>query len=145
MSDGVRSTYEALDEEYPGQWAHRLIPAEPNSKACLQTSWGRLADGRSAAGDRSRHLISMAEHVDRGGNLGFAAPSGVVILDADDAASAAALSRAGGISKPSPRADGGAHIFFSLPEGAKLTNSVHLDLGDGIRADVRTHGAMVLV
>ena len=145
MVDGVASTYEALDEEYPGAWAHRLIPAEPHSKACRQTSWGRLADGRSATGDRSRHLASMAQHVDRGGNLGFAAPSGVVILDADDAASAAALTRAGGISKPSPRADGGAHIFFSLPDGAEITNTCELDLGNGIKADVRGHGAMVLV
>jgi hypothetical protein len=87
----------------------------------------------------------MAEHVDRGGNLGFATPPEVVILDADDAASAASLSHAGGISKPSPRANGGAHIFFSLPEGTKLTNTVELDLGNGIKADVRGHGAMVLV
>jgi hypothetical protein len=69
----------------------------------------------------------------------------VVILDADDATSAAALSAAGGVSKPSPRAGGGAHIFFSLPNGTKIKNTVELDLGNGIRADVRGHGAMVLV
>jgi hypothetical protein len=60
MVEGVVSTCETLDAECPGAWARRFIPAEPNSKACRETTWGRLTE--------------------------CAAPSGVVILDADEVA-----------------------------------------------------------
>ena len=129
-----------LLELYPARWANLLVLLEQREKRPIESGWNAAAMGRwEANGDPGPRLAEVVAHLEQGGNLGLAAPPGFVVLDADNARSAAWLSEAMP-DAPRQRTAKGAHFVARLPAGVTLSQTVKLALGDGVSCDLRTAG-----
>ncbi len=152
-------TREMLDELYPGRWAQRLVPlcsrddahqhggqtCKSPGKVPVERGWPFQADRlyRSDS-ERDSHLTRIADHVDRGGNVGLALPRSVVALDADTEEAAAWLDTALP-DAPYQQTQRGAHFLVSIPDGAVLKNRTKVEIAESIEADIRGHGSQIVV
>ena len=84
-------------------------------------------------------LAAIAEHVDRGGNVGWAIPPGVLVLDADNEESAAWVAETFP-DAPRQRTRNGCHVVVKEPKGIDLRQVTQLEIVDGITVDLRTSG-----
>ena len=134
------SCAERLRELYPAKSGTTLIRLRSRSKAPLDSGWNLQAvENFTNQIDPGPVVDSVAAHVDRGGNVGWAIPPGILVLDADTPESAAWLSETFP-DAPRQRTSKGCHVVVLEPKGVDLRQVTQLEIVDGITVDLRTSG-----
>ncbi len=141
-----------LNELYPGEWPYQLIAvSSPSSskknagKSPLNKNWTKIPQMRKKRGDSPKSVISsIANHVAKGGNIGLVVPMWVIVLDADDAVSAAYIKALSEFA-PVQRTSRGAHVMFRLPAGMTVTNRTGVEIAAGVTVDIRAAGSQIVV
>lgn len=151
--DAAREMHAELDRLYPGALALLLLPlcrpsphehrgAECNhvGKVPVEGGWNAAALARFSAGTwRDERLREIAHHLAGGGNVGWAVPLGVVVLDADTHEAAAAL-LAAVPEAPFQRTSKGAHVVLAVPPEITLMAETDIEIAAGLVVDVRAAG-----
>lgn len=136
----AESTEDRLRELYPGRMGTVLVRLQPREKKPLDLGWNRqAAENWSNQIDPAPVLSSIAAHVDAGGNVGWAVPPGLLVLDADDAQSASWLVEALP-DAPRQRSSKGVHVVVRAPAGVDLRQITAFEIVEGVRVDLRTPG-----
>lgn len=140
MAEPAESTADRLRELYPGRMGTVLVRLQAREKKPIDAGWNRqAAENWMNQIDPAPVLASIAEHIDAGGNVGWAIPPGLLVLDADDATSAGwiveALPEA-----PRQRSRKGCHVVVQAPRGVDLRQVTSFEIVEGVRVDLRTPG-----
>lgn len=144
-NDALSHVMARLLEAYPGKWGNCLIRVEERGKRPLDKGWNRSARDRfESSRDPGPHLVEMADHLARDGNLGLALPLVALVLDADTEQDAAALES---LLPDAPRQNTkkGAHFVLRAPGGIKIPQLTKVLLGEGVKADLRVGGRGFIV
>lgn len=155
---------EMLDTLYPGRLAlllvrvcsptiaHRHRDRDGAESDCtspgkrpLGSKWNIEAGERWRVGaDRDAHLDAMAQHLERGGNIGWAVPPGALALDADTTDAVRALEVMAPDAPMQETAKGG-HFIVRVPTDLELGAKVRAEIAPGIYIDARTAGRSQIV
>lgn len=136
----AESTEDRLRELYPGRMGTVLVRLQPHEKKPIDMGWNKqAAENWSNQIDPAPVLSSIASHIDAGGNVGWAIPPGLLVLDADDAQSAAWVTEALP-DAPRQRSRKGVHVVVRAPKGVDLRQLTAFEIVEGIRVDLRTPG-----
>jgi hypothetical protein len=136
----AESTEDRLRELYPGRMGTVLVRLQSHDKKPIDQGWNRqAAENWSNQIDPAPVLASLAEHIDAGGNVGWAIPPGILVLDADDATSAAWITQALP-DAPRQRSRKGVHVVVRAPAGVDLRQVTAFEIVEGVRVDLRTPG-----
>jgi len=142
---------EIIDAHYPGATALGLLPlcgphcgghsGDPcgaPGKRPLDARWQGAAAQRWADTDTDAESwrARIADHVARGGNVGWCPPAGVLVLDADTPESVAYLEHA---LPDAPVQDTarGAHYVVRVPVDLALRARSGVEIAPGVRVDLR--------
>ncbi len=140
-----------------GEWVFYLIRLSgPGAKTPapgkrpLDKSWTKLPAERKANAVDIECIASELEyHLEGGGNIGFAVPKEVIVLDFDandDLVSALDALHLLNIHPPVQKSSRGGHIVFKLdPSDAKGIKSTTKAQVDGITVDIRKSGSQIVV
>lgn len=140
MAEPAESTADRLRELYPGRMGTVLIRLQTRGKKPIDAGWNRqAAEHWSNQIDPGPVLAAVAEHIDAGGNVGWAIPPGLLVLDADDATSAAWIVEALP-DAPRQRSRKGCHVVVQAPPGVDLRQVTSFEIVEGVRVDLRTPG-----
>lgn len=140
MAVPAEDTLERLRELYPGRMGTVLVRLARRDKRPLDQGWNRQAEEAwSNQIDPTPILASIAEHIDAGGNVGWAVPPGLLVLDADDETSAGWLAQALP-DAPRQRSKKGAHFVVQAPAGVDFRQVTGFEIVDGVRVDLRIPG-----
>ncbi len=134
------SCEDRLRELYPGLVGTTLIRLRSRDKRPLDSEWNtRATENYVNKIDPSEIVAAVARHLDEGGNVGWAIPPGVLVLDADNATSAEWVTRAFP-DAPRQRTAKGCHVVVQAPKEVDLKQTTQLEIADGITVDLRTSG-----
>lgn len=129
----------------PTEHAHRGQACVSPGKVPLSAGWQKLpVERQSHSIEPDKIAEEMANHLERGGNLGLVLPPGTMVLDADDEKTAATLAEVLP-DAPLQRTARGAHLVVRAPRDCAIRNATHVDLGDGLHVDLRTTGGQIVV
>ncbi len=136
----AESTEERLRELYPGRMGTVLVRLQSRDKRPIDQGWNRqAAEAWANQIDPAPIVSALAAHIDAGGNVGWAVPPGLLVLDADDETSAGWLCEVLP-DAPRQRSRKGVHLVVKAPAGVDLRQVTELEIADGIRVDLRTPG-----
>ncbi|MEB2346932.1 MAG: AAA family ATPase [Deltaproteobacteria bacterium] len=148
-----------LAELYPGDVAlgllelcgprcdiHHGAACTAPGKRPLASGWTAEAAARWADpdADPERWRARMADHLARGGNIGWCPPARVLVLDADTREAVAYLARALP-DAPVQATAHGAHYVVWLPDGVTVSARTGVALAPGIAVDLRPGGRAQIV
>lgn len=137
----AESCAERLRELYPARLGTVLIRLRARDKRPIDSGWNvQAAENYTNQIDPGPIIDSIAAHVDAGGNVGWAVPPGLLVLDADNEASAAWLCQALP-DAPRQRTAKGCHVVVREPRGVDLRQVTQFEIVDGITVDLRTSGS----
>ena len=140
IAEAAETTEDRLRELYPGRMGAVLVRLESRGKKPIDTGWNKqAAENWSNQIDPSPVLSAVSEHIDAGGNVGWAVPPGLLVLDADDAASASWLAEALP-DAPRQRSRKGAHFVVKAPAGIDFRQVTAFEIVEGVRVDLRVPG-----
>lgn len=141
MNAVAESCAERLRELYPARLGTTLIRLRARDKRPIDSGWNvQAVENYTNQIDPGPIIDSIAKHVDAGGNVGWAIPPGLLVLDADNEASAAWLCQALP-DAPRQRTAKGCHVVVREPKGVDLRQVTQFEIVDGITVDLRTSGS----
>lgn len=141
MPESAESTAERLRELYPARVGTTLIRLRARDKKPIDSGWNvQAVENFTDQIDPTPIYETLARHIDNGGNIGWAIPPGVLVLDADDERSAVWL-REALPDAPCQATSKGCHVVVQAPRGLDLSQRARVSLFDGVCVDLRTSGS----
>jgi len=140
-----------------GEWVFYLIRLSGRGaktpapgKRPLDKGWQKLpAERKASAVDIECIATELENHLEEGGNIGFAVPKEVIVLDFDandDLERALDALHLLNIHAPVQKSSRGGHVVFKLdPSDAKKIKSTTKARVDGITVDIRKSGSQIVV
>lgn len=141
MAEAVGEIVDRLRELYPARAGTLLIRLRHRAKIPLDPGWNdRAVENYTNQIDPNPIYETMARHLHAGGNIGWAVPPGLLILDADDELSAAWLRKAMP-DAPCQKTSKGCHIVVKAPPGVDLSQRAKVEIFEGVSVDLRVQGS----
>ena len=145
---------EILSKAYPGRTSLLLLPVcgpeeghRHNGEACTRPGkrpvagkgWNATAVNRYRNGaNPEAHIAAISSHVVSGGNVGWAIPPGIAVLDADSFKADDWLNRYLPNGHPYQKTAKGGHHVLRIPATVcGLRAKTGVEIGDGVKADLR--------